>query len=133
MWRFQLQDIFLINYSDDAAILRDRTFIEQMKADILRRAEAISDDEDETSANGDRGIVAFDEEADLERVKVGGDGEESGEDEDEDEEDIAPQPLAPETILELAYIRDPKLFDRDAATKRSKARADLRSQTSKQP
>ncbi|KAF8916501.1 hypothetical protein CPB85DRAFT_1216510 [Mucidula mucida] len=114
---------------DDAAILRDRTFIEQMKADILRRAEAISDDEDETSANGDRGIVAFDEEADLERVKVGGDGEESGEDEDEDEEDIAPQPLAPETILELAYIRDPKLFDRDAATKRSKARADLRSQT----
>lgn len=31
----------------------------------------------------------------------------------------------PETIFELAYLRDPKLFDRDGAT-RHKARADLK-------
>ena len=35
----------------------------------------------------------------------------------------------PETILELAYIRDPKLFDRDAQTRRSRGRQDLKSQT----
>lgn len=34
-----------------------------------------------------------------------------------------------EEILEVAYLKDPKLFDRDANTKRSKARADLRAET----
>lgn len=29
----------------------------------------------------------------------------------------------------MAYIDNPKLFDRDAATRKSKARADLRAQT----
>ncbi|KAJ7927495.1 hypothetical protein B0H13DRAFT_2229247 [Mycena leptocephala] len=60
------------------SVLRDRTFIEQMKADILRRAEEISDDEERKM---------------------------------------------------LAYIRDPKLFDRDAQTRRGKAREDLKAQT----
>ena len=32
-------------------------------------------------------------------------------------------------MLELAYIQDPKLFDRDGQTRRSKARADLKAQT----
>lgn len=41
----------------------------------------------------------------------------------------AKTPRSPETTLELAYIRDPKLFDRDASTRRSKARADLKAQT----
>lgn len=36
-------------------------------------------------------------------------------------------PRNPETILELAYISDPKQFDREA--RRSKARADLKAQT----
>ena len=39
------------------------------------------------------------------------------------------KPKTPETILELAYIADPKVFDRDVQTKRSKARVDLRAQT----
>jgi hypothetical protein len=34
-----------------------------------------------------------------------------------------------ENILELAYIQDPKVFDRDSATRRSKQRADLRAET----
>lgn len=38
-------------------------------------------------------------------------------------------PRNPDTILELAYIQDPKLFDRDGQTRRSKARADLKAQT----
>lgn len=32
-------------------------------------------------------------------------------------------------ILELAYIKDPKLFDRDANTRRSAARASLKAET----
>ncbi len=38
----------------------------------------------------------------------------------------------PETMCELAYLRDPKLFDRDAATRRTKARADLKEKTGMQ-
>jgi activating signal cointegrator complex subunit 2 len=34
-----------------------------------------------------------------------------------------------ENILELAYIKDPKLFDRDAETRRSKTRQDLKAET----
>jgi activating signal cointegrator complex subunit 2 len=34
-----------------------------------------------------------------------------------------------ETILELAYIKDPKIFDRDNKTRKSKAREDLRKAT----
>ncbi|KAJ6495260.1 hypothetical protein C8R45DRAFT_866444 [Mycena sanguinolenta] len=122
--------------TENASVLRDRTFIEQMKADILRRAEAISDDEeDEEDVEGKSGAargkakeLADDGDLDLEdapHVKVAGDGEESGgEDGDEEEEG-----LSPETICELAYIRDPKLFDRDSQTRRGKARADLKAQT----
>jgi activating signal cointegrator complex subunit 2 len=109
-----------------------------MKADILRRAEAMSDDEEdeeeEMKVGGGGGkivILAYDVE-DLDEagnVKIGGDGEESEDGEDEGDEEAVPKPQTPETILELAYIRDPKLFDRDAATRRSKAREELKLQT----
>ena len=36
-----------------------------------------------------------------------------------------------EEILEVAYVKDSKLFERDMATRRSKARADLRAETGK--
>lgn len=107
--------------------MRDRTFMEQMKADILRRAEEISDEEDEEEGT----TGAFDEEDLGSTVKVGGDGEESDEDgaEGVGEIEAAPVKQPPETILELAYIQDPKQFDRDANTRRSKGRADLKAQT----
>ena len=38
-------------------------------------------------------------------------------------------PRNPEAVLELAYIDDPALFDRDGQTRRSKARADLKNRT----
>ncbi|KAG6852902.1 hypothetical protein C0991_008271 [Blastosporella zonata] len=123
---------------DASSVLRDRTFIEQMKADILRRAEAISDDEEdeeseEFPASKSKGLsLAFDEDEEGgATVKIGGDGEESGDSDTEDEEgDGLPEKTQDaETILELAYIRDPKLFDRDMQTRRSKARADLKAQT----
>ncbi|KAI0355904.1 hypothetical protein OH77DRAFT_1401732 [Trametes cingulata] len=112
--------------SEDAqTVLQDRSFIEQMKADILRRAEEISDDEDEDAA-----AVAEDDLEDADVVKVrDGDATEEEEDEDEDRAEGTETPRNPETILELAYIRDPKLFDRDGQTRRSKARADLKAQT----
>lgn len=113
-----------------------------MKADILRRAEAISDDEEDeddqdkpsqgTKWEDKEGLrPPTDEEeddVDLAKVKITGDGEASG-DEEEDEEIDGGVPQNPETILELAYLRDPKLFDRDAITRRSKARSDLKTQT----
>jgi len=116
--------------------------MEQMKADILRRAEAISDDEDGEEemefggGGGGRGkgkntVLAYDDE-DIDRasnVKIGGDGEESEDGEDEEGGVAAPKTQVPETILEQAYIRDPKLLDRDAATRRSKAREELKAQT----
>ncbi|KAF8803682.1 hypothetical protein BYT27DRAFT_7144097 [Phlegmacium glaucopus] len=122
-------------------ILRDKAFIEEMKADILRRAEAISDDdEDEKSDSYIQGPssvnkgksklieIPDDDDAGLtDNVRVVGDGEES--DVDSDEEDEEEQVKSPEVILELAYLRDPKVFERDAVTRRSKARTDLRTQT----
>ncbi|KAK0452426.1 hypothetical protein EV421DRAFT_1702375 [Armillaria borealis] len=112
---------------DETAIMRDRTFMEQMKADILRRAEEISDEEDDEEGT----TGAFDEEDLGSTVKVGGDGEESDEDgaEGVGEIEAAPVKQLPETIVELAYIQDPKQFDRDANTRRSKGRADLKAQT----
>jgi activating signal cointegrator complex subunit 2 len=114
--------------------------MEQMKADILRRAEAISDEDEEEElefGNGGKtkGIyLAYDdEELDGAGVKVGGDGEDSeeGEENEEGEEEgtTTPKVQRPETILELAYIRDPKLFDRGAETRRSKHREELKAQT----
>ena len=90
-----------------------------MKADILRRVEELSDEDEES--NGED----FDED-DLVKVKLGGDGEQSDEEVGErlEARDI-------DTILELAYIADPKQFDRDAQTRRSQARAKLKAQTGK--
>lgn len=132
----------MLLYRED--VLEDRAFIEEMKADILRRAEAISDEEEDEksdphiqgpiSANtGNKGKnklieIPDDDDADLvNNVRIVGDGEES--EVDSDEEDEEEQVKSPELILELTYLRDPKAFERDAATRRSKARADLKTQT----
>jgi len=131
---------------DETSVLQDRRFIEEMKADILRRAEAISDEDEDISPDTEKGgqvTVAYEEELDLggpDRLKVAGDGEESSEGEGDDGEgegegnegrdsDGKVQNQTPETILELAYIRDPRLFERDAQTRRAKSRADLKAQT----
>ena len=121
--------------SDDAmTVLRDRSFMDQMKTDILRRAEASSDSEDEgvnifgVAVKGKVREVAFDddlEDISVSGVRVAGDGEESSADEDEDEG----AETSPQTICELEYIANPKVFERDAATRRSKERAALRAQT----
>ncbi|KAF8351996.1 hypothetical protein F5887DRAFT_1057692 [Amanita rubescens] len=109
-------------------------YIDRMKADILRRAQEmeIEDAEDEeleaeftatvipSSGKGKEKateVIPGDEVEldDLRGVKIAGDGDE--------------KPPSLQTILELAYMRDPKLFDRDAATRRSKSRAELKAQT----
>ncbi|KAI0828710.1 hypothetical protein BC628DRAFT_1316635 [Trametes gibbosa] len=128
------------NADDAQTVLQDRTFIEQMKADILRRAEEISDDEDEdgdgdgAAAYGGKGKgrdVPFEDELEDQDVVRVRDGD-ATDDEDEEAEGVAEgveTPRSPETVLELAYMRDAKLFDRDGQTRRSKARADLKAQT----
>jgi len=112
-----------------------------MKADILRRAEAILEQEDEDGDSPDQPNerVVFSPEDELEeaealKINVIGDGEENDEsdpeelDDDDDEEEEESQ-STPETILELAWLRDVKLFDRDAATRRSQSRMQLRKDT----
>jgi activating signal cointegrator complex subunit 2 len=133
-------------FSINREILRDRTFIEEMKADILRRAEAISSDEEEegyepnpltSKGKGKKPSLGMDigpDEDDeiLVPLRIAGDGEDSGDEDghdDEEEEEEEEGAQTPETIVELAYLRDPRLLDRDAATRRSKARADLKAQT----
>lgn len=112
--------------------------MEEMKTDILRRVEEPSDSEEEVDIFGFAGdrakgkgkvrVVAFDDEIDnISGVHIAGDGEESSADDDDDEgEDVEP---SIENTLELAYITNPKVFERDAATRRSKERAVLRAQT----
>jgi activating signal cointegrator complex subunit 2 len=134
-----IQSYYSTPHSDAAfrnnadGLLRDRAHLDAIKADILRRVQDMSDDEeDEAAAEGGK-IVAFEEELEdgLEpssAVRVTQDGEES----EPGEEDGTPQAAKKvdlETLLEQTYIRDPKLFERDAATRRTKQRADLRAQT----
>jgi len=115
----------------DDTNLGDKTFIDQVKADILRRAAELSDSEEEEVEIDEYGkkvrIAAFEEEDDEldNNVKVAGDGEAASDDEDAD----PIEEVSVDTILELAYINDPKVFDRDANTRRSKARADLKART----
>jgi activating signal cointegrator complex subunit 2 len=71
---------------------------------------------------------------DVSHVRVAGDGEESSEDEDEDAEDERDEEheTNPQKIVEMAYIANPKVFERDdAAIRRSKdsEHAALRAQT----
>ncbi|KAI0327591.1 hypothetical protein GY45DRAFT_1106095 [Cubamyces sp. BRFM 1775] len=122
--------------SEDAqVVLQDRSFIEQMKEDILRRAEEISDseDEEEDGGKGKGRDLAYEDEledADVVKVRDGDPSDLEGDEEEVDGEvDGTETPRTPETVLEQAYIRDPKLFDRDGQTRRSKARADLKAQT----
>ncbi|KAI0250608.1 hypothetical protein BJV78DRAFT_1154921 [Lactifluus subvellereus] len=125
---------------DDAmTVLSDRSFMDKMKVDILRRVEEPSDSEveeinvfgvasDQTKGKGKVRVVAFDDDLDeVSSVRVAGDGEESSEDGDDDEGE-EPE-MDPQAILELAYIANPKVFERDAATRRSKERAVLRART----
>lgn len=75
-------------------MLQDRAFIEQMKADILRRAEEVSDSEEEedtflgAAAKKPKGQdVAFEEELDAEgavRVRDGEPSEDEGTETDDD-------------------------------------------------
>ncbi|PVG01387.1 hypothetical protein CPB86DRAFT_699467 [Serendipita vermifera] len=119
-----------IGDADD--LMRDKSWLNDMKAEILRRAEARSDEEDEYMATGGPGrrrFVPVDEndfddfDESTGDVSVAGDGEIS------DGENDTEQKATAETILELAYIENPKLFDRDANTRRSKTRADLKLRT----
>ncbi|KAL0565159.1 hypothetical protein V5O48_016870 [Marasmius crinis-equi] len=105
-----------------------------LKADILRRVEEFSDSEEEESASAPVASAAFDDESEgllNSNIKVSGDGEEdgSGSEDDEEAEDTHEEVQTPETILERAYIQDPKLFERDAATRRGKGREDLKNRT----
>ncbi|KAK7049812.1 hypothetical protein VNI00_005242 [Paramarasmius palmivorus] len=106
--------------------LADRSEIEQLKADILRRAEAFSDSEEEE-------VAPEQEDPDLDmqnpNIKISGDGEEENENQPELEEEAEKEKESIEVILERAYVKDAALFNRDAVTRRSKTREELKSKT----
>ncbi|KAI5996139.1 hypothetical protein EDD15DRAFT_492519 [Pisolithus albus] len=111
---------------DEDIFLQSKSERERMKTDVLRRIQImVADEDDEDQGNEE---VAYMDDLDGfgdTRVKVTGDGEDTS---DEDGE-RGNEAISPETILELAYIRDPRLFARDAETRRSKDRAELKAQT----
>jgi hypothetical protein len=123
---------------------QDREAAERMKAEILRRVEEM-DAEDAQSEVSDTELgispgkgkardVAYEEELEMDDVvRVRGDGSAESESDEgngtDDEKEGPSVRQTPETVLELAFIRDPKLFDRDAKTRRDKARTDLKTQT----
>ncbi|EAU91115.1 hypothetical protein CC1G_03283 [Coprinopsis cinerea okayama7 len=127
--------------AEDAATLLakpDQGARERMKADILRRVEIMdmeSDEEEEgeeeDGAKPKPKIVAFEEDDDIEepvRVPGAGDLEDpEGESESDGEPGAegTPGEVDPEYLIEQAYVADPSAFARDAATRRSKARAEL--------
>jgi activating signal cointegrator complex subunit 2 len=138
----------LISSRDTAdKLLDDSAWRQEMKAEILRRAQEVSDGEEETrygpvsGPSGRRQLVIFDEDEfddDFGNVSVVGDGETSdGEDEEVEEKvcravghipDISDHvyQVPVETRLELLYIETPALFGRDPATRKSAARKGLR-------
>ncbi|BEI86421.1 hypothetical protein CcaverHIS002_0607080 [Cutaneotrichosporon cavernicola] len=109
---------------------------DSLRASILRLVEA-QEEEEQAAARAiaeAHGYGFDDEEEDVApaRAQVG-DGEESGQSESEDEDGESPTPARKDnraqTLLELAYLQTPALFNRDSATRRSPARADLRERT----
>ncbi|KAF9528371.1 hypothetical protein CPB83DRAFT_813976 [Crepidotus variabilis] len=131
-------------------VLRDRSFVQEMKANILRRVEMISDDEEDEDVDfdpyGDSTNIAAsgskkqkapavvlgpdDDDLDDTHVSVAGDGEDTSDAEgSEDDDDEVETAATPDTMIEQAYLRDPKVFERDAATRRGKDRAQLKTQT----
>ncbi|KAJ4473676.1 hypothetical protein J3R30DRAFT_706475 [Lentinula aciculospora] len=114
---------------DKQMLFRDRETIEQMKADILRRVEEFSSSEEEDEVKSED---IEDDQLDstaVNKIKVAGDGEDSDPSDSEDDGDIEPTKLSLETILELAYIENPKLFDQDSATRSSQPRQKLKEKT----
>ncbi|KAG8914384.1 hypothetical protein FRC01_004101 [Tulasnella sp. 417] len=122
---------------DADTLLNDRSFLEEMKADILRRAQEQQGDSDDEGPVRGRRDIAFEEELDDELARptfklgsVAGDDSDEGDSGEGEEEEAPPEKKEnPEDILARAYIRDPKLFERDPGTRRSKPRADLKAAT----
>ncbi|CAE7075941.1 unnamed protein product, partial [Rhizoctonia solani] len=107
-------------------VLNDKSFIAAQKAEILRRAAEVSDAESEWKSDDEKrpaAVAFFDDDDEYGGGGVVNDGEATSESDDEGEAD------GPETALELAWIADSQVFDRDAETRRSKARADLKAKT----
>ncbi|KAG8933884.1 hypothetical protein FRC03_010925 [Tulasnella sp. 419] len=114
-------------------MLQDKTAMEDLKAKIMHRVTEQSDGEEEAQV----ATTAFNDELDgVLRSKGIGIDEDVEEESDESklEEDRLTTEQSKslsniETILELAYLKDSAIFDRESSVRRSKERHDLRLQT----
>ncbi|CAE6444749.1 unnamed protein product [Rhizoctonia solani] len=110
-------------------VLNDKSFIVAQKAEILRRAAEVSDAESEWKSDEEKrpAVVAFfDDDDEYGGGGVVNDGEATSESDSEAGSEVG----GPESALELAWLADAHVFERDAETRRSKARADLKIKTS---
>ncbi len=109
-----------------------------MKRDILRRVEEMEEAEaklfeQEEAPWKPKATIRADNVYDEDEIRVGvnsirllGDGESDTDPFSESNVSGAePEPLDPETVIEQTYLRDPSVFDRDANTRRGKARIEL--------
>lgn len=85
----------MLNRNDADSLLQDRSFVEYMKADIIRRVQEVSDEEDEPIERLPERIVTYNEELDDDAeslvdkgVKVTGDGEASDESDADADADV---------------------------------------------
>ncbi|KAL5640746.1 hypothetical protein ACGC1H_001287 [Rhizoctonia solani] len=109
------------------SVLNDKSFIATQKAEILRRAAEVSDAESEWKSDEEKrpaAVAFFDDDDEYGGGGVVNDGEATSESDSEAEGDGGP-----ESLLELAWLEDSQIFERDAETRRSKARADLKVKT----
>ncbi|KAG8678820.1 hypothetical protein FRC09_019513, partial [Ceratobasidium sp. 395] len=111
-------------------VLQDKAFIAAQKADILRRAAEVSDPDEEWKSDEEKRptAVAFfdDEDGEYGGGGVVNDGEGSSEGGSDAEE---AEDTGPEVVLELAWLENPQAFERDATTRRSVTRQNLKTQT----
>ncbi|KAB5593868.1 hypothetical protein CTheo_2720 [Ceratobasidium theobromae] len=110
-------------------ILNDKSFIAIQKAEIIRRAAEVSDEDSEWKSDEEKKPVAmafFEDDDEYGGGAMVNDGEATSEGESGDENEAEG---GPETALELAWLEDAQVFERDANTRRSKSRADLKGKT----
>ena len=120
-------------------LLQDRSTIERMKWDILRRVEKMEEAEaellEEEEDNSKRKMkLRSDTAYDEDEIAVGTSrirplGDEQSDADSSSGSGTESEPLDPETVIEQAYFYDPSVFGRDASTRRGKARVELRNLT----
>ncbi|ORX36173.1 hypothetical protein BD324DRAFT_528654 [Kockovaella imperatae] len=142
IWDDQKMDMSRLKLADDGDIPElGQTIPDHLRDSIMRLVESQVEEEAEREAalreahGAASREMSDDEESQVSRMKIAGDGEESGEEEEGDK--VVPRKessgktydVDQQSKLELAYLANPAVFDRDSNTRRSGARKKLKELT----